>query len=439
MGITRDFTVQCDKGYSGYDSITKLFSMHHDFLFKPIKLKLRKSYSMDTCLLYLTDTIRREIDEGNLCGMVLLDLQKAFDTVNHHILLSKMKALGMDPLGVKWLASYLTDRDQRVEVNGTMSEAKPIGCGVPQGSILGPLLFLLYINDMRDACSCKLFLYADDSALLIAHKDLGTLQRRLGEELSNVSIWLADNRLSLHLGKTESILFGSKPRLKKAPGLRVELGTKVIEAKKAIKYLGCMLDDSLGGEEMALQVVGKVNARTKLLSRKANLLDRDSLRLLANSLVQPHFDYASMAWYGGLTEGLKQKLQVSQNKLVRVVMDLGPRDHVGRSQLQELNWLPVEARVTQLRLAMVHRIINDRAPNYLTNYFSRVGEAHSHRTRASRANLHSVRCKRKIGQCSFAFQGSQAWNNLPLDIKEASNQNNFKAKVRRWLLDKVLE
>lgn len=369
--------------------------------------------------------------------MVLLDLQKAFDTVNHGLLLGKMKALGLNDLSVRWIASYLTGRDQKVEVNGSMSDARQIDCGVPQGSVLGPLLFLLYINDMSDACSCNLFLYADDATLLISHKELNTLQRMLGEELSKISNWLSDNRLSLHLGKTESILFGSKPRLRKAPRLKVDLVSEVIVAKTTVKYLGCWLEDSLGGEGMAIQVLGKVNARTRFLARKANLLDRESLKLLANSLVQCHFDYASVSWFGGLSVSSKKKLQVSQNKLVRVVMGLGPCDHVGRSHFKELNWLPVEARVAQLRLNMVHKIVNNRAPKYLNNYFPSVREVHSYGTRSSLANLHPPRCRSKMGQSTFAHIGAQEWNELPLAIKQCLNPISFKGNVRKWLLEKV--
>ena len=154
-----------------------------------------------------------------------------------------------------------------------------------------------------------------------------------------------------------------------------------------MKYLGCVLDDSLGGEGMALQVLGKVNARTKFLARKADLLDSESLRLLANCLVQCHFDYASVAWAAGLSTSLKRKL------------------HIGRRHFQELNWLPVQTRVTQLRLNMVHKVINNRAPVYLNSHFSRAGESHNHRTRASVANLHPPRCRTKMGQCSFAYTG----------------------------------
>ena len=132
----------------------------------------RSSYSTDTCLIHLTDYIKQECDNGNYTGMVLLDLQKAFDTVDHAILLKKLSSVGVDELSICWFRSYLTGRVQVTDVDGTMSVAKGITCGVPQGSILGPLSFLLYINDMSAAVKCKLLLYADDSVLLASGKDL---------------------------------------------------------------------------------------------------------------------------------------------------------------------------------------------------------------------------------------------------------------------------
>ena len=118
----------------------------------------RSSYSTDTCLIHLTDYIKLENDKGNFTGMVLLDLQKAFDTVDHTILLNKLKWLGADDLTVQWFRSYLTGRTQVTDIGGTLSEPKGVTCGVPQGSILGPLLFLLYVNDMASAVRCKLLL-----------------------------------------------------------------------------------------------------------------------------------------------------------------------------------------------------------------------------------------------------------------------------------------
>ena len=145
--------------------------------------------------------------------MILIDLQKAFDTVDHGILLSKLETVGVT--SVTWFKSYLSNRKQCVEVNGVQSDFLPITCGVPQGSILGPLLFLLYINDMSASLDCDLSLYADDSALIFSHKDPTYIASHLSAQLASCRTWLTDNRLSLHVGKTESILFGSSRRLRR--------------------------------------------------------------------------------------------------------------------------------------------------------------------------------------------------------------------------------
>ena len=131
--------------------------------------------------------------------MVLIDLQKAFDTVDHGVLLNKLRAIGVD--SISWFESYLRNRQQCVEVNGTKSEFLAISCGVPQGSILGPQLFLIYINDMHLSINCRLSLYADDSALLFSHTDAGNIACRLSHELSMCKKWLVDNKLSLHVAR----------------------------------------------------------------------------------------------------------------------------------------------------------------------------------------------------------------------------------------------
>ena len=140
----------------------------HDNLLYDLQSGFRSSYSTDTCLIYLHDYIRDQCDMGRYTGMVLLDLQKAFDTVNHDILLSKLHPLGVSVNSVGWFRSYLSGRKQVVDVSGTMSSECNITCGVPQGSILGPLLFLIYVIVMPAAVKCKLMLYADDSALLVS-------------------------------------------------------------------------------------------------------------------------------------------------------------------------------------------------------------------------------------------------------------------------------
>lgn len=229
-------------------------------------------------MLYLSDFVRKEIDQGKWCGLVMLDLQKAFDTVDHNILLCKLKAIGFDSLSLDWMRSYLSHREQSVDVNGTLSDIREINCGVPMGSVLGPLLFLLYINDMSEACNCKLFLYADDSALLVSHPDKAVVEDQLSSELENICVWLADNKLSIHLGKTEAILFGSKFKIRNSPDFNVTVQGTAITAKSSVKYLGCLFDNVMSGEDMALQVIEKVNAKAKFLARKSKFLDFSKMK-----------------------------------------------------------------------------------------------------------------------------------------------------------------
>ena len=158
----------------------------------------RGGFSTDTSLIGLSDFVKKEIGKGNFVGMVLIDLQKAFDTVDHGILIEKLRAMGVD--NIDWFRSYLSDRRQCVDIAGYMSDFLPISCGVPHGSILGPLLFLFYINDMSLSLNCMLSLYADDSALLLSHKDSSVIAERLSIELGACKKWLVDNRLSLHVG-----------------------------------------------------------------------------------------------------------------------------------------------------------------------------------------------------------------------------------------------
>ena len=183
----------------------------------------RQNYSTDTYLIYLLDYLRTNNAKGLYTGMIMLDLQKAFDTVDHNILCSKLKVMGVQ--SVDWFESYLTDRVQFVSVNSTISEPMNVSCGVPQGSILGTLLFFsTYVNAMSISIDgdCKLIVYADDSAILYTHKDPNIISSKLGNVLEKCSDWLTDNKLSLHLGKTECMFVGPKRKIRQIKNVYVK-------------------------------------------------------------------------------------------------------------------------------------------------------------------------------------------------------------------------
>ena len=370
--------------------------------------------------------------------MVLLDLQKAFDTVDHDILLMKLGALGLQSQSVDWFRrSYLSHRKQVVEVGGTQSEPADIQCGVPQGSILGPLLFLIYVNDITSSVNCKLLLYADDSALIVADKSPEVIQHRLSTELNSIREWLIDNKLSLHLGETESILFASKRRLTKSESIQVQCDDKVLECKSHVKYLGLTLDQSLDGESIVDQIVKKSNAKLKFLYRQANSVGRETKKLLVAALIQCHYDYACTAWYSGLTKKFKQKLQVSQNKIIRFLLNAPVRTHIGAEEFKQVNMLPVHMRVTQLKLNLMFKILHGNAPIFLSNQFSFVRNSHSVNTRSSVNSLLVPRTG-PYGASSFISTGSKAFNALPSQIQSMGSLVSFKSAVKSHFFNQLV-
>ena len=183
----------------------------------------RTKHSNDLCLSCLNDKILKRFDNGLFTAMILLDLQKAFDTIDHNILLEKLMAIGFCDDTVHWFHSYLTDRAFLVSIENKYSSISKISCGVLQGSILGPLLFLIYVNDMKQAVSSDLLLYADDSCLVFQHKHVTEIETHLNNDFSNLCEWFLDNKLSIHFGedKTKSILFGTKRKLRKVGTLNI--------------------------------------------------------------------------------------------------------------------------------------------------------------------------------------------------------------------------
>ena len=410
------------------------FVTKNDIIYE-LQSGFRKSHSTETCLMYLTDLIRNEVDTGKFCGMVLLDLQKAFDTVDHSILIIKLKAMGFGEVALRWIRSYLSNRVQMVDINGTLSGVKEMRWGVPQGSILGPLLFLLYVNDFKAAISptCNLFLYADDSALLASHQNKSVVENSLSTELKNVCDWLSDNRLSLHLGKTEAILFGSKAKLAKSTCLSIKINQVLITAKDKINYLGCILDNCLTGEHMARKALAKINQRIKFLARKAAFLDSPVLHTLAGALIQSHFDYAAICWYTGLSQKLKNKLQTAQNKLIRVILKVHPRTHLDQFHFNKLNWLSVKKRTVYIKLLLTFKIVKKTVPKYLNNFFTRVGESHQYSTRGSSTDFIPIRFKTLMGKNSFKYSAATQWNMLPTYLKLSESLCTFKKSLKKWL------
>ena len=418
---------------SVYSQLNQYLTDHH--LLYTHQSGFRGTYSTDTCLIHLTDHVRAQVSRGNYTGMVMLDLQKAFDTVNHDILCNKLRAMGIE--SVDWFRSYLSGRQQIVCVNKSNSKPMPITCGVPQGSVLGPLLFLCYVNDMPISVDCKLLLYADDSALLIDGKDPKEISSKLSKELESCQQWLIDNKLSLHLGKTEAILFGSHRKLKKQCEFNVMCNNEPIQSTQSVKYLGITLDQCLSGESIANNVIKKAGARLNFLYRQALFLDPKTRKTLVSALIQCYFDYSCSSWFSGLSKKLQNKLQVMQNKIVRFILGLDSRTHVGQAELDRLEFLDTDDRVKQLKLNHAFKIFNNMSPDYLSDHFIKTSERHRYNTRDSHLNFVVPKFHGHIGSTTFQYTTVKAWNCLPSNIKSINSYANFKKEVKAHLAIKA--
>ena len=209
------------------------------------------------------------------------------------------------------VVQVLSDREKTsrglVKINGRLSTAGNITCGVPQGSILGPLLFNIYVNDMITSVNCDLFLYADGSTLLVSGKNPAVIQNTLSIELNAIRGLLEENKLSIHLGKTESILIASKIRLARTDSLKIYCGSVAIESKSKITYLGLTFDNDMSFSSLGNSVMKKVNAKLKFLYRKSAFFGMNERKWLCSASVNPHFEYACNAWYRSVNAKVKHK------------------------------------------------------------------------------------------------------------------------------------
>ena len=258
-----------------------------------------------------------------------------------------------------WFKSYLSNRKFKVNLNQFFSEPGNLLCGIPQRSILGPLIFLLYINDMPQSVNCELLLYANGTCLIFQHN---YIENQLNKNFSLICDWFVDNKLSIHFGedKTKSILFSSKRKIKKASPLNIQCKDIKIKQYSKVTYLGCILDETLSGESMVIHVINKVNSRLIFLYRQNKFLYIPLRSVLCNAMIQSFFDYACNAWYPILNKKLKKRLQAAQHKCIKTI------------EFEKTNWLPSQERVNQCTHSSIYKFHSNIAPEYMDEVFFKV-------------------------------------------------------------------
>ena len=217
------------------------------------------------------------------------------------------------------------------------------------------------------AVKSNLFLYADDSYLLFQGKDIKEIEKQLNGDFTNICEWFVDNRVSIHFGEDKtilykSILFASKHKIKKVPKLKINYKNIQIKQHSSATYLGCILDESVSGESMAVKVINKINSRLKFLNRKNKFLTPALCRLLCNTCIQPQFDYALSAWYPNLAQKMKNKVQITQNKCIRYCLEPDKVIQISKIKFEFLKWLPVKDRFHQSIKSIVFKCFTKQCP-----------------------------------------------------------------------------
>ena len=389
----------------------------------------RPLHSTSTCLIDVTNSLLQNIDKGQLTGMVFLDLSKAFDTIDHDTMLNKLQDLAFSGSAVVWFRSYLTDRSQSVCTDGVVSDPQSIAFGVPQGSLLGPLLFIIYINDLPSVVeSCEIQLYADDTLLFFSSSSVSDIEDHLSEDLGHVINWLESSYLFLNYSKTKIMLIGTHQRLAKVGSFSITARNKILSRVYEFKYLGVVLDPTLSWNDHIDHITSKISSRLGILRKARKVIPREACIILYDSMVLPLFDYCSTVW-GGCGATNRNYLDRLQRRAVTIIEGKKIEEHDVRLTLR---WPNLEARRKYQTCLQVFKCINGLAPAYLLNQFTFSREFHSHDTRYKDLIRLPVAKTSKF-QSSFKYHGAKEWNSLPSSIRNELSLPSFKTKLKNYL------
>ena len=393
----------------------------------------RSKHSTLHALLLLADKVQRAIDQGSYACGIFLDLCKAFDTVDHGILLSKLEYYGIRGLAHDWFSSYLTNRKQYVSINGTDSNLQNITYGVPQGSVLGPLLFLLYINDMTKTSKILEFhLFADDTNLFLSDKSIIALESKLNNELNLISTWLRANKLSLNIDKTNYVVFHS-PQRKLHYNMNISISNKQIENENQVKYLGLFIDCHLSWKPHVHELAKKISRGIGLLSKIKRYVNLNILRQLYHCLVYPFLTYALTVWGNTYITTLKP-LIILQKRAVRIIMFSKPDAH-SAPLFKQLGILNLKDLVSFHNLLFVYQYHYDMLPESFNGYFCKVASRHNYNTRFASKQSYCIGAPRtNYGKFNVRFCAVKQWNILDEETKLLP-LNSFKKQVKEKFLN----
>ena len=418
--------------------VVKYLILHK--LLDPYQSAYRKFHSTTTALLEITDKIYQAMDNSEITILTLLDYSKAFDCANHNIILAMLKSIGFDNCALKWTNSYLSKRVQCVRTHEGLSDWKTLDNGVPQGSILGPLIFTILLLDINEHIHhCKYHLYADDTQIYLSGKvgEVLTMMDQINEDLKKIFEFTSAYNLTLNIGKCKYIIIGSPNNLKKLHNINLPdltLANTPLERKSELYDLGILITENLTWDRQLSNVIASSYGRLKNAYRAKNFLSRKSKAIVVEYYVLSQFNYGSTLMQN-LSRSNIAKIQKVQNACTRFIFGLRKFDHISQ-QFKELKVLNMENRRTLQSAVLMHKIINKKAPTYLSSKIIFRHMLHGRNIRSG-GKIHIASYKNTNGRDRYFRKICQEYNNI-LDLNGFDKNmpiSSFKRKLKAHLLD----
>lgn len=390
----------------------------------------RKKYSCETAVNYVINQWKY-IGKNKRIMALFLDFQRAFETIDRNIMLQKLYMYGIRHVELEWFKSYLDNRQQTTKVNGMKSDGLKNEFGVPQGSILGALLFIIYINDMPNIVQkCKIVLYADDTLIYAEGDSESECRDKMNCDVNNITKWLKMNKLKLNEDKTKLI------EINMSGEINFEINNKIIEKVEKIKYLGFIIDKELKFRDHIDYICKKIGKKIGFFKRIRNKISITTAINIYNTIIKPHFEFGSTILYTCCLETQIERMQKLQNKAMRCILKCNRYTPIS-VMLDSLQWLNIKQRLEMNTLCFVQKMKMGNAPEYLCENIKYVGEVQPYELRNSE-NFRLQRTTSTAMQRSLFYKGLKLYNKIPYDLKTERNYYVFKRQCVNFVKNNLI-
>ena len=393
----------------------------------------RKNHSTEHALIELVDQIRLSMSNNKMTCGIFIDLSKAFDTVNHQILLHKLEHYGIRGSALDLFKSYLSDRKQYAQIDKCKSQTRPITCGVPQGSVLGPLFFLLFINDLAKCCpDGKTRLFADDTTIFFHSNSIADIKSKGKVIMTQLTNWFKANKLTLNSEKSSFTIFKSSRKIIPILPDRIDFLNQHIKREPHIKFLGITLDETLTFNLHINELCNKLKRLFHIFYNIRDYLSKENIKTIYYALVYSRIKYG-ISVYGQACKTKLKRIQTLQNQLLKVLSYKEYRFSTDKLH-DEFELLKIKDIKEQEILAFVHNFFSSSLPPVFNGYFETLASNHNRNTRNG-SNLIKIPIHRNnIAAASMKIQGAILWNKTNCILKKISKVKLFKTKYKSTCL-----